>query len=228
MDLRNEHDPVERSSRSVFLSLPYELRQRILREALHRDGTCHMQTPVWGQRRDCLDPLFEVCRSLRDEALEAFYKTNMFVWYVNIWIGESECMYSDPTVYPLREEDGVDPPLTPALPWNYPHFFQHLRKLNLRVKLPARYEDQQAQDALSYALTAVVKALDFGRRLQQQDVYFVARIFWGNPHLDMEAHQVALQPLTRMEVPGRIRVAAFPNSAAFNALGLQQLMKAPK
>lgn len=221
---------VDQSRRCTFLDLPYELRQNILQIALRRNGTCHLQIPIWGQRQDCLNPLFEVCRSLREEALEAFYKINMFCWYLNIW--DHDLAYSDPASYPLREEGDDDLLLAPAVPWRYPYLFKHLRRLTLRIEFPIQYKDQQSQDLLSNALLAVVQALDFGQRLQQQDVYFGLRNRGSGSQLDMRAHRMALEPLTKMEIPGWVRVTAFPNTAAqnphaaFAALGLSRIMTA--
>ena len=57
-------------SSSSLLSLPYELRQQILRHSLLQPGTIELQEPLWAGAETFAQPLFHTCRQVRDEALE--------------------------------------------------------------------------------------------------------------------------------------------------------------
>ena len=148
-------------------SLPYELRQRIFRFALQEISPLELQTPLWAERKTFTCPLFQVCRPYRDEALEAFYKTNIFFWtiYLEETIHKANGFtHSDPTKYPIAREASGDP-LTPTLPWYYPRLMQDLRRLHLKLYLP-RNTDVEAWDKFSSNLRALVKALGTDAKLR--------------------------------------------------------------
>lgn len=94
-----------------LLDMPYEIRQSILRYAVHEEGTIGIQSPSWGGLEHFAQPLFQVCRLLRDEALEAFYETRHFVWMVNV----EEPTYSDPCNYARTTTSSSPGTMTPPI-----------------------------------------------------------------------------------------------------------------
>ncbi|KAK5168846.1 uncharacterized protein LTR77_006155 [Saxophila tyrrhenica] len=98
--------PNSQTSGSIVLNLPYELRQRILRYATHRhEGWFDIQSTKVSQdmkfRSGSLCAIFAVSRSLRDEALEAFYSINSFLWTIEV---DNETR-SDPCDYPKHSSE---------------------------------------------------------------------------------------------------------------------------
>jgi len=209
------HEDPERAP-STLLTLPYELRQRILHFALARKGTVELQTPLWAERATFTHPLFHTTRALRTEALQAFYETNTFLWIVDSLAGLSA--RSDPTEYPLNSTfdpqslDGNDGPypLIPAVPWRYPHLLKHLRRLQLNIYLPSNLTADVASgrawlETLPAALQRLVDALDQGRRLEELHVLLTAKRFSGRVALAGEQLK-AIDVLARMRVRGVVRV----------------------
>ena len=70
---RNHRDPPV----PFLLNLPFELRHRILLYALKQKGTIEIQYPVWAGLQVFDQPLFQTCRSLRSEAVKAFYEVSV-------------------------------------------------------------------------------------------------------------------------------------------------------
>lgn len=187
---------------SNLLELPYELRQQILSTCLTQNGTIELQHPLWAGPDAFAEPLFYTSRQLRDEALEAFYKSNAFVWVIDV----DRTRMTDPSTYPLLPADGTSGSITPALPWHYPKLLQHLRHLRLNIYLPQIEDDYGWLDALRQSLTRMVAAIDHGRRLKTLTVLLSSKHHSARVPLSTEQIDV-LKILARMEVPGRVKVA---------------------
>lgn len=209
-------------SSSPLLDLPSELRQSILQHALHQRGTLELQHPVWAGLQDFCQPLFHVCRSLRQEALEAFYSTNDFLWIVDT----ENRLRSDPSTYPAPAaivdrgkyvSPSVDVPLTPILPWEYPHLFYHLRHLQINLYLP----QESDASALHDRLEALVKATDQGKRLTEFHVLITGKRRGAQVPLTA-GERDALEVLAQMEVRGSVQVETRYYFRAVNA-GVQAL-----
>lgn len=209
-------------STSAFLDLPVELRQSILQYALRQRGTLELQHPVWAGLQDFGQPLFHVCRSLRQEALEAFYGVNDFVWIIDT----ENMLHSDPSQYPApaavvdkgkQIPASIDTPLTPILPWEYPHLLHHLRHLQVNLYLPQEGDGS----ALEEQLAALVKALDHGRRLSEFHVLISAKRRGTQMPLTPGEFK-ALQVLAQMEVRGSVEVLTRRHFRAVDA-GVQSL-----
>lgn len=187
--------------RSRLLRLPYELRQRILRHALKHRGTIELQKPIWSAEGFFTQPVFFVCRSLRDEALEAFYKTNTFLWIIEI---DHETR-SDPAQYPLHPVQEQPRSLTPFWPWYYPHLLKHLRHLQLNIYLPSDLNKRAWSVTLPELLSELVNALDHGSRLLDLNILFTAKRYNARIPLSQEQMNV-LDVLSGMKVRGRVQI----------------------
>lgn len=196
-----------------FARLPYELRQRIFAYALRQKGTIALQRPVWDVSAPFEQPLFTVCRSFRDEALEAFYKTNSFLWQVNRPQGAGGRLDSNPTEYPLFSHANED--VTPALPWHYPRLMQDLRCVFINVFLPAAVEKTAWPTSLAQQLESVVVALERGCRLRELQVTFItySPAFGGSLN---SAQRETLRGLAKMRVPGFVKVRTRPAALWFS------------
>lgn len=152
--------------------LPYELRQRILKHALKHPGTIGLQTPIWDDGSTFQQPLFAVSRSIRDEALEAFYKINTFLWHVHRPTpGNGARGDSDPVKYPLPAD--INLLLTPSLPWHYPTLMKDLRYLVINVFLPSDTDPATWSKSFAQQLRSLVAALDAGKRLNTLRLTFI-------------------------------------------------------
>ncbi|KAF2160598.1 hypothetical protein M409DRAFT_28984 [Zasmidium cellare ATCC 36951] len=209
-------------STSPLLDLPTELRQSILGHALRQRGTLELQHPVWAGLQDFCQPLFHVCRSLRQEALEAFYGTNDFLWIIDT----EHRLRSDPSTYPAPAtvvdkgkhiQPFIDSPLTPLLPWEYPHLLYHLRHLQINLYLP----QESDASALHSRLEALVKATDHGKRLAEFHVLITGKRRGAQMPLTT-GERSALEVLAQMEVRGSVEVQTRYYFRAVNA-GVQVL-----
>ncbi|CAK4031714.1 Hypothetical predicted protein [Lecanosticta acicola] len=215
---------------SPLLDLPYELRQSILQYTLRQQRTLQLQSPLCAGLHVFAQPLFHVCRPLRDEALDAFYQSNDFLWVIDT----EHTLRSFPSSYPsptpvLHDGESVHPdleaPLTPILPWQYPRLMKNLRRLQINVYLP------QARDAwaLQERLTALVNALDKGRRLAAFHILVTAKRRAAQIPLTMP-ERTALEVLAEMEVRGKVDVQTRYSfravTAGVQSLDLQRRMKA--
>ncbi|KAF7190717.1 hypothetical protein HII31_07876 [Pseudocercospora fuligena] len=224
---RNHPDPPV----AFLLNLPFELRHRILIYALKQKGTIELQYPVWAGLQVFDQPLFQTCRSLRSEAVKAFYETNDFLWVIDV---ENKSR-SDPSAYSissastgnLRQASPKNYAYTipNCLPWEYPDLMQRLRHLQINIYLPSN--DQNAcllQDRLS----ALVQSLDLGRRLASLHVLVTAKRRAAQIPLSQDG-VLALEVLARMEVRGKVDVQTRYYfrvvSASVNALQLARRMK---
>lgn len=66
-----------------FVTLPYELREQIIQPLVRTPGTVGLQYPLWADKSDFILPIAQVCRSLRNDAVEIFYRANVFVWKID-------------------------------------------------------------------------------------------------------------------------------------------------
>ena len=65
-----------------LLSIPYELREQILIPLICRKGNVELQYPT-PDRNAFAFPITRVCKSLREEAIRLFYRTNVFLWIID-------------------------------------------------------------------------------------------------------------------------------------------------
>lgn len=63
-----------------LLSLPAELREQIIAPIVYSRGTIEIQYPIWADKSVFVPPITQVCKSLREEAIQAFYRVNVFTW----------------------------------------------------------------------------------------------------------------------------------------------------
>lgn len=65
-----------------LLTLPYELREQILKYLLHQEGSIGLQHP--SETPDLFTPpVIQVCKLLREEAIGVFYHVNTFKWTID-------------------------------------------------------------------------------------------------------------------------------------------------
>lgn len=226
---------------STLLTLPYELRELILQLALKQRGmavpderlssilltdpvTLELQFPIWTSLGPYSEPLFQVCRSLRTEALEAFYKVRLPAWktcdMALIFFQTNEFLWridarhrtlSDPADYPAparRVRDRVgswepifNPPLTPLLPWEYPDLMRQLRNLHVELYLP----NYKQLPRLKAKIEGLVRATDRGRTLKNVRVSITAS---GRSIIFSTRDVEAVEMLCGMEISGKVVVEA--------------------
>jgi hypothetical protein len=66
-----------------FMTLPYELRELIIHPLVRSPGTVGLQHPLWADKSVFVPAIAQVCKSLRKEAIEVFYRANVFVWKID-------------------------------------------------------------------------------------------------------------------------------------------------
>jgi hypothetical protein len=210
---------------SCLLSLPYELRQQILRFCLLESGTIELQRPLWVGHETFTQPLFRTSKQLREEALEAFYKANTFVWVVDVGKKPDR---TDPATYPLAHAGGSSRTAMSALPWYYPKLLQHLRHLRLNVYLPPSDSEDAWFYPLKEALARLVIATDQGRRLNTLQVLFISRFYRVNTLSTTQLD--VLGTLAEMKVPGRVELVTRYDlegvKASIDSLQLEKKMRA--
>lgn len=190
--------------------LPYELRDRIFQYALQQKGTIGLQTPTWDNGSAFTQPLFAVCRTLRDEALEAFYKSNAFLWSVHRPRKPGARPTSDPSSYPLQLEAGTEHHrLTCSLPWHYPRLMQDLRHLFINVSLPSHQDPVAWSTTFPQELQALVTALDRGVRLKSLHIT-VLTAQWKSGGPLPEPYREVLGILAQLRVSGIVKVQVVP------------------
>lgn len=188
-------------SQSRLLGLPYELRQRIFRLALKQRGTVELQHPLWAEKQVFAQPLFQLCKALRNEALEAFYKANSFLWIVEV----DNHVRSNPAHY-NHDSSAVKPPvLVPALPWQYPQLLGHLRQLHLNIYLPSDQDADAWSIGFAKLLSELIQALDYGRRLRSLQVLLTTKRYHTKMPLSSSQRNV-LDSLSQMKVRGKVQV----------------------
>ena len=68
--------------RISLLTLPYELREQSLTPVIYRTGSIKMDEPI-----ECkaayIPPISQVCRLLRKQAIQVFYKVNTFTLVID-------------------------------------------------------------------------------------------------------------------------------------------------
>lgn len=68
-----------------FMTLPYELREQILLPVVQARGTIELQYPLWADtdKSGFIPPIAQVCKILREEAFQCFYRANVFIWKID-------------------------------------------------------------------------------------------------------------------------------------------------
>jgi hypothetical protein len=66
-----------------FMTLPYELREQIIQPLVRTPGTVGLQHPLWADKTVFVLPIAQVCKALRREAIEVFYRANVFMWKID-------------------------------------------------------------------------------------------------------------------------------------------------
>jgi len=68
-----------------FMTLPFELREQILIPIVRTRATIELQYPLWADTDKSVfaPPVAQVCRELREEVFQCFYRTNVFVWKID-------------------------------------------------------------------------------------------------------------------------------------------------
>lgn len=66
-----------------LMTLPYELREQIIQTLVRTPGTVELQYPLWADKSVFVSAVAQVCKSLRKEAIEVFYRANVFVWKID-------------------------------------------------------------------------------------------------------------------------------------------------
>ncbi|GAB1740335.1 hypothetical protein NU219Hw_g5443t1 [Hortaea werneckii] len=219
---------------SHLLTLPRELRHRILLYTLWQSGPIELQQPMWASKAHYAQPVFQVSRLLRREAAQAFYETNCFLWILDLFAAVER--RSDPSGYvsmtisdddeETTKQDHPSPSSPPSpnssipsrisvLPWEYPSLRTHLRHLHVNIYLPPRNpsddfrapSSQAWQTSMPNQLQRMVSVLDRGRRLQELTVLVTANAKGFNPRLALESEQVAaLEVLGGMEIRGTVTI----------------------
>jgi hypothetical protein len=66
-----------------LMTLPYELREQIIQPLVRTPGTVGLQHPLWADKTVFVLPISQVCKALRKETVEVFYRANVFVWKID-------------------------------------------------------------------------------------------------------------------------------------------------
>lgn len=66
-----------------LLTIPPELREQILLPLVAARGTIELQYPIWADKTVFVPPIAQVCKSLRIEAIQTFYRANVFMWVID-------------------------------------------------------------------------------------------------------------------------------------------------
>ncbi|KAI6894946.1 hypothetical protein KC318_g11631 [Hortaea werneckii] len=228
---------------SHLLNLPRELRHRILLFTLEQHGNIELQQPMWASKGHYAQPIFQVSRLLRREALQAFYEGNCFLWILDLLAVERSdpsryiSMTSDETQHDATtSQNSISPSLIPVLPWEYPFLRTHLRHLHLNMYLPSNltgnFNASQAWlTEMPIQLKRLVEVLDHGRRLQDLTVLVTANTKRFNTRISLEDEQLkALEVLSEMEIRGNVSIRTRHDFRAarvsIDSLGLEKKMKA--
>ena len=65
------------------MTLPFELREQILTPVVQATGTIDLQYPLWADKSVFVPPIAQVCKELREEVFQVFYRVNVFVWRID-------------------------------------------------------------------------------------------------------------------------------------------------
>lgn len=208
--------------------LPYELRQRIFGYALKQKGTVGLRTPVWDDGSAFKQPLFGVCHSFRDEALEAFYTTNTFLWHIHRPQHVGARPDADPSKYPLEVED-LKHIMTPSLPWHYPRLMKDLRRLALNVFLPSNTDYEAWSTTFPQELQSLVASMGKSAGLRELQITIITG-YWRSDEALPLAYLNTMGFLGRLRVFGAVKVRFQPSrrasSESINSLGLEKKIKA--
>lgn len=209
--------------------LPFELRQRILAYALHDKGTMGLQSPTWDHGSAFKEPLFTVCRSTRSEAIEAFYKTNTFLWHIHRPQNVDAKPDSDPSVYPLEIND-PNFTIAPSLPWHYPHLKRDLRHLALNIFMPSDLDPNAWLMAFPLELKALVTTLNEGGSKLKSLKLTIITGYWRNEQPLPPENLETMSILGQLNVSGKVKVRCQPSywpcSESVYSLGLEEKIRA--
>nr|OQO21415.1 hypothetical protein B0A51_11883 [Rachicladosporium sp. CCFEE 5018] len=220
-------------STASLLSLPYELRERILIPNLRRHGTIELQYPIWADSGKTVftQPIMQVCRQLREEAIPLFYRQNVWVWVLD----PEEDNRPDPTAYPIGLEigPGVDRTRGPCgtlistLPWYYPGALSNIRHLRLNMYLPTSHDRPAWTTGFPTKLARFVQSLDYGSTLRS------LKILVGTWYtlLNFSTSQAAVfDVLEQMQIRGTVEIRTKniynETKAAVRSLDLEHRMLA--
>lgn len=211
-----------------LLRLPLELRQRILHFALGITDDSKSLYFTKSMKSDGWNPaVFRVCRSLRDEALEAFYQTNSFTFV----IGPHATGISNPLTYPHSvEHSSGTPPLESALPWQYPYIFSNLRHLHLDVYVTCISDDQEDYwtGELNSRLDKLIDLFERGHKLRELHLTVHAYCIVEPPALTPEL-TAPLDKLAALQIRGELEVELATNDnlseKIFNDMNLKARLR---
>lgn len=196
---------------SPLLQLPTEIRHSIYRHALKLDGSIEIQHPLWVRHRDYAQPLFRVCRSVRTDALQAFYETNDFIWAIT----------------PSDEPTTSLTPTELALSWTLSEVSQYLRFIQLKINLSFDVGGRKVE-RLKHLLQEFISLTNYGRKIARLAVSIVlhgSHYYSGLPFPE----RTALLLLQSMKVKGRVefRILGASRTCAteINELDLPRKMK---
>jgi len=67
------------------MTLPFELREQILIPVVRTRATIELQYPLWADSDKSVfaPPVAQVCRELREEVFQCFFRANVFVWKID-------------------------------------------------------------------------------------------------------------------------------------------------
>ncbi|KAI7198538.1 hypothetical protein KC343_g1227 [Hortaea werneckii] len=226
---------------SYLLNLPRELRHRILLFTLEQHGNIEVQQPMWASKGYYAQPIFQVCRLLRREALQAFYEGNCFLWIIDLAVERSDpskyvSMISETEQDQKAFQSSTMTSLIPVLPWEYPYLRNHLRHLHVNIYLPSNLiGDVRASQSwlaeMPTRLKQFVEVLDQGERLQDLTVLVTANTRRFNTRISLEGEQLkALDVLSEMEIKGNVSIRTRHDFRAakvsIDSLDLEKKMKA--
>lgn len=211
-----------------LLTLPFELREQIFKRELKAIGTIELQYPIWADKSVFVHPLTQVCRSIRNEAVQIFYRNNVFVWVID----PEEDNRPDPTQYPLAlrvsKDSGPTGPLMSTLPWYNVDVFEDLRHVRLNIYLPTSHDRKAWTETFPRRLARFVQTLDQGTRLKD------IRILIGTWYTFLNfstSQSVVFDVLEKMQIRGSVQVRTKniyrETKTSIRRLDLENRMRAP-
>ncbi|KAM0722373.1 hypothetical protein Q7P37_001814 [Cladosporium fusiforme] len=198
-----------------LLGLPAELREQIIGQVVYNRGTMELQYPIWADKSVFVPPIFQVCKPLREDAIQAFYRVNVFTWVMEpegvriLPPSEEKSDRADPTKYPLdpasttTKEYGPSGPLVSSLPWQYPFMASNLRRLRLNLFLPPQHQISLWTDRFAKQLVRFVSCTEQGHKLKDFKLLIGT---WHSLRDLGEPQQNVLGILENLELRGLVQV----------------------